>query len=138
MSTIYRVLLGSFIAVILTSFISCSDEENGGGSGTGIVSTWEYVQNDEYMETLQFRADGTYTLTQKEYYGSKGNWDTEIEEGTYEFDEETMTLTIHYFEDYPEGKPVTRTLTVLQLTKNVLEIDEWWEGYNRSFVFHRV
>ena len=57
MSTIYRVLLGSFIAVILTSFISCSDEENGGGSGTGIVSTWEYVQNDEYMETLQFRAD---------------------------------------------------------------------------------
>lgn len=137
MKTIYQILLGSLMAVLLMNFISCSDDEENGG-GTGIVSTWEFAQSDgEYIETIQFRSNGTYKVTQKEYYSSKG-WDTEIEEGTYEFDEETMTLTIHYFEDYPEGKPVTRTLTVLQLTKNVLEIDEWWEGYNRSFVFHRV
>lgn len=134
MEKIHKLFLWGLLAVVMFSFSACSDDDEGGG--TGIVSTWEYRQSSEYYEIVQFRADGTYIVEEHEYYNSRNEWDTATEEGTYEFDEEAMELTIYY---YWNDRLITRTCPVLQLTSDILELQNWWSGYeDRSFIFRRV
>ena len=58
-------LINLWCAVFLLTlgFTACSDDDNS-SSGTGIVSTWKYIQgtDGEYYELLRFNSDGTFLL----------------------------------------------------------------------------
>lgn len=131
----YAVMLAMFLLAIV-GFMGCSDDEESGSGDTGIVGTWEYNPNEAYIETVQFRADGTYTKIENEYYSSRDEWIETRLDGNYVFDEGTMELTLNYYYD---GDPFTRSCTVLRITSDMLEIMGWSPGYeDRIYVFRRA
>lgn len=134
MKTLRLINLWCIIAIVMLGISACSDDDEQGASGTGIVSTWKYVQNDEYNEVLRFNSDGTFLLEENEYYQSSGEWSTRTSRGRYVYDEEYQELTMYYVDE--DGDTYTETYDILQLTSEILVIDEWW-GDDRAFTFYR-
>ena len=59
MKTLRLINLWCAVFLLALSFTACSDDDNG-SSGTGIVSTWKYIQgtDGEYYELLRFNSEG--------------------------------------------------------------------------------
>ena len=133
-------LINLWCAVFLLTlgFTACSDDDNS-SSGTGIVSTWKYIQgtDGEYYELLRFNSDGTFLLEEHEFYNSSDEWRTRTYRGTYEYDEEYQELTMYYVNEDGDVDDI-RTFDILTLDSNTLVIDAWWgSGYDEPFVFYR-
>lgn len=122
--------------ITLNLFTACSDnDDESGGKGSGIVGTWEYKQSDgEYIDKYQFKANGTFIETEKEYYNSTGKWETDKNEGSYEFDEDKEVLTLYYSDYYGKGER-TITYTVIELNSKTLELKD---KYTSSQTYKRI
>ena len=126
------------VFLLTLGFTACSDDGKG-SSGTGIVSTWKYIQgtDGEYYELLRFNSDGTFLLEEHEFYNSSDEWHTRTYRGTYEYDEEYQELTMCYVNEDGDIDDI-RTFDILQLDSNILVIDAWWgSSYDDPFVFYR-
>ena len=133
-------LINLWCAVFLLTlgFTACSDDDNS-SSGTGIVSTWKYIQgtDGEYYELLRFNSDGTFLLEEHEFYNSSDEWRTRTYRGTYEYDEEYQELLMCYVDEDGDINDI-RTFDILILDSNTLVIDAWWgSSYDEPFVFYR-
>lgn len=133
-------LINLWCAVFLLTlgFTACSDDDNS-SSGTGIVSTWKYIQgtDGEYYELLRFNSDGTFLLEEHEFYNSSDEWRTRTYRGTYEYDEGYRELLMCYVDEDGDINDI-RTFDILILDSNTLVIDAWWgSSYDEPFVFYR-
>ena len=138
MKTLRLINLWCAVFLLALSFTACSDDDNG-SSGTGIVSTWKYIQgtDGEYYELLRFNSDGTFLLEEHEFYNSSDEWRTRTYRGTYEYDEEYQELTMYYVNEDGDVDDI-RTFDILTLDSNTLVIDAWGgSGYDKPFVFYR-
>lgn len=139
MKTLRLINFWCAVFLLTLGFTACSDDDDNGSSGTGIVSTWKYIQgtDGEYYELLRFNSDGTFLLEEHEFYNSSDEWHTRTYRGTYEYDEEYQELTMYYVNEDGDVDDI-RTFDILTLDSNTLVIDAWWgSGYDRPFVFYR-
>lgn len=117
----------------LSLFTGCSDDDESEREGFGIVGTWEYEQPDgEYIDRFQFKANGTFIETEKEYY-SNGKWETVKNEGTYEFDGDNLFL--RYQDYYGNGKEIAITYTIMELSSKRLELSD---RYSKTKTYKRI
>lgn len=136
MEKMNRLFLFGLLMVLMTGFAACSDDEDSGSDDTGIVSSWRYEQSDgEYINEIRFNRDGTFQETEREYYGSSGEWRTRENEGTYVYDEEAEEITLYYTYYNNKESTYTETLTVIELTNNTLEVYYRSMGY---VVYERI
>ncbi|MDE6722189.1 MAG: hypothetical protein K2J84_08610 [Bacteroidaceae bacterium] len=94
-------MLAVSMVVVSLAATSCSndDDNNNGGGESSILGTWS-GRNDESLNTLTFKKDGTGTWVSQDY---DSFWGTETETGTFSYemiDESTGTFTIKlYYSD---------------------------------------
>lgn len=94
---------------------SCSDdddEENDVTTGS-IIGTWEFNEDDEYIETMTFSKDGTFKATIKEY--NNGEWETDYLSGSYTYKNNTITIE--------NGTASTGYGKVISLTSNSMTLE---------------
>ncbi|MCD8092901.1 MAG: hypothetical protein LUF01_08760 [Bacteroides sp.] len=122
----FKILTTWLMLLACCNLTSCSnDDDDEGGSTIGsIIGTWQYEEDDDYIETIEFRKDGTYKATSKEYYN--GHWDTYTVKGDYEYKGNTITLYDEYGDSF--------SVQVISVTSKTLKISD--EG--EVITYHKI
>ena len=93
------------LLMVAPTFTSCKDDEKdepGAPQSSALVGTWVYTEED-FSSEFVFSSNGTFVITEKEYYN--GKWETDSEYGTYTFD--GTTLTLRYSDGYVDSLRIT-------------------------------
>ena len=96
------MLAATIMVAVMSVFTACNkDDDNGGGSGSGIVGTWSGydVEYPDDQIILVFNSDGTGSVTEiwYDYYGKK---ETDTGNFTYSYSNNILTLVSKYYDDY--------------------------------------
>lgn len=105
--------------MILACFnlVSCSnddDNDDDSSDSVSLVGTWQYKEDNNYVETFTFESDGTFQETSKEFHN--GKWEVDNDYGDYEYKDKTISLY------YSHGETII--LKVLSLTSKTLKVDD--------------
>ena len=149
MKKINFLWLMGILMVLPVSFVSCSDDDEGVGSASDLVGTWEMTLNvwyekkngeivdegtyDEGGLRIIFKEDGTYMSSEED----DGNWDLE-ERGSWSYKNGKLTATDEYGE--------SETVTLKELTSSKLvweEYEKYTEGgdvyeYYDMYEYHKI
>ncbi len=119
MEKINHLFLSGLLMALMLGFSGCSD-----GDERGIIGSWAYNQSGgEYTNEIKFNRDGTFRETEKEYYRSSREWITNVNEGTYVYDEIEEEIVLNY--TYYNGSESSRVITifVIEFTSKKLTVD---------------
>lgn len=128
-----RLLVFMLIVLALTMFVACDDSPTSGTGGTmnsSLVGTWEESDtfpSGESKVTITTRiilsSDSTFSQT----YTVKTDEsvpETETINGTYVFDDSTLTMTVTSITPPNGGDPITGTDNLVNYINNGIEDDE--------------
>lgn len=110
----FRILTTLLMVIISLSISSCSndDDEDGGSDSASIIGTWQSKDGDDFIITLKLNKNGSFTMTEKEYY--QGKWDTYTSHGEYEYEDDILTF-------YEDGD--IYNYTIISVTSKIMKLD---------------
>lgn len=111
-----RTLTAWLMVIVCFSMTSCSNNDEGNDSAS-IVGIWQ-DEEEGFVSTLDFNKDGSFQMTDKEYYD--GKWYTNTDKGKYVYEDDVLTFF------YEDGE--TYSFIVKSLTSKRLKLYDEGEG----------